>query len=275
MIPRRCVLTADSLEEIGKISHSGVSGGAGKANSRSSWPAYLTASALRALHSSPSSAANEVDWPTWIHSWTGGGDSPSRRPESYSQDELSRLAQLAGSSQAVVLEAINARFASYVRHLDQISAIVASPLDITGAPRKIEEDAAALYGVVLSRSANLGPTWDYTRGVIPLHDMLNHPPPGTGANVELFSYGDIKSFAPPDAVAGIGGKESEDRNRGGTMPNERSTLDDQDIVLVARKTIHLGDELFLSYKGKGEGDNTEEKQRAWLLLQYGFPLGRQ
>ena len=83
--------------------------------------------------------------------------------------------------------------------------------------------------------------------------MLNNPPFVTGANVEIFLYGNIKSFASPNDAACIRGKKTEDRNRGVTMPNENSTLDDQDIVLVARKTIHLGDEFFFPKKGRERG----------------------
>ena len=114
----------------------------------------------------------------------------------------------------------------------------------------------------------------HARG-IPLHGMLNHLPTVTGTNVGIFSYGNIKSFASPNDASYNGVNEPEDNNKGGTMPNDRSTIDNWDIFLFASNTIHLGDELFISCKGKVEGGNTEEKQCAWILLQYGFSIGKQ
>ena len=72
-------------------------------------------------------------------------------------------------------------------------------------------------------------------------------------------YGDIKSFTFSNDAVGISIKEPEEYNRGEKIPNECSTLDDWDIVLVAIKTIHLGDEIFISYKGKGQGEILRRK----------------
>ena len=219
MIPLRCVLTSDSLGENGKTSHNEVSGGAVKPKSRLSWLAYLMASALRDILLPPSSAANEVDWSTWICSWTGGGDSPSRRPKFYRQDNLGHLVQLAGLYPYVVLEAINARFALYVCHFDHILVNFAPLLDINGMPSKIKEYATALCVVKLSHSENLVPTWYYTRGVIPLHEIINHLPPRTGFNMEIFCTVISNHFHPPIMRQGSG-----ERNRRTVTGEEQSQI---------------------------------------------------
>ena len=90
-----------------------------------------------------------------------------------------------------------------------------------------------------------------------MHDIINRLPPVTGANVDIFSYGDIKSFASPDDASGNLGKRTRRPQQGSNNSIFFYTLDYQDIFLIASKTIHLGDDFFLSYKGKDEGGNNE------------------
>ena len=49
------------------------------------------------------------------------------------------------------------------------------------------------------------------------------------------------------------------------------TFENKDMLLVAKKNIYPGDELLLDYK-EGRTEWKDEKERVWLLLQYGFPL---
>ena len=46
-------------------------------------------------------------------------------------------------------------------------------------------------------------------------------------------------------------------------------LDDRDVLVVAKREIRPGEELFLSYRNN-RAKPMDEKERAWTALQYGF-----
>ncbi len=105
-------------------------------------------------------------------------------------------------------------------------------------------------------------------GIIPLHDMCNHPPLGHEANVELFCLGDIRSMIGNDNLNLLLQPLLTDAQLRGDA--EHPIFADQDFVLAARKRIEPGEELLLSYKSND--GNMCESEQLWLLLQYGFPF---
>lgn len=192
------------------------------------WSVSLTMYAERAVKNN--------DWRPWTQAWIG--PSAPRPPESFRTDELQELALQAQSSPDEIKKALQVRYDVFQKD----------------AHRFENHD---IYAIVLSRVANLGPNWNGESGIIPLHDMVNHPPLNVEHNIELFSIKDIASLTSDDYVTS----------------RAQSTFsikqpDDQDLVLVARKIIYPGEELFLAYAKR---DLTEE-ERVWKMLQYGFSL---
>jgi hypothetical protein len=135
----------------------------------SDWPAILAFYAVHALERSYEED-EDVNWSPWIQSWLGAGDEndpnnpkPPRPPSSYDPLELESLAKDLGSTSQLVQEALEARYRVFVGHQDLLGSV----------------RAEQLYSVVLSRTAQLGPVWmdqDDLHGIIPLHDLCNHPP---------------------------------------------------------------------------------------------------
>ena len=111
-----------------------------------------------------------------------------------------------------------------------------------------------------------------------MHDMINHPPSDVEHNVELFTVGDLRELLPEEKVQSFVGRvfrhdgDNDDLYaNGGNKNNDGSLLlDDKDILLVARRQIELGDELFLSYRNNRATPMVDEKERAWTTVQYGF-----
>merc|ERR1712238_127521 len=127
-----------------------------------SWPSMFTTYACEALLETK---RNDHVWKTWIELWSGGGPDVVRSSISYSEEEISLLTKIINDG-------------------DYDSSN--------------EETFANLYSIILSRSASLGPQWQNRRGVIPLHDVINHPSSSDGRkskNVELFCVGDVRNMA--------------------------------------------------------------------------------
>mmetsp|Transcript_25581 Transcript_25581/g.55949 ORF Transcript_25581/g.55949 Transcript_25581/m.55949 type:complete len:560 (+) Transcript_25581:244-1923(+) len=205
---------------------------------------------------------DDVDWHEWIDSWLGHGGIVPRPLSSYSPEEIKSLAHDAGTSFAEASLAIEVRYNIF----KQDAATLGFSL-IEGSEGLIPEKFADMYCVVASRCANLGPQWEYERGIIPLHDMHNHPPPGIEPNVDLHALGDVKLYMPEveDSVHQL-------LQTSGIIDTS-PPLDDRDILLVARRDIVPGEEMFLSYsRGLSDSDDLTGQERLWLLFQYGFPI---
>ena len=266
LIPSRCIFTESNAgEEYRLLRETLVECGA-------TWPTVLTSYAQRALLLSENhnEETGSVSWSGWINSWKGGGGPGTpRNPESYSPQELLSLSQLASSSPQEVHRGLSARYQLYQQHLQQIRHvdIISEGTYISEQEQvKREEEWGELYSAVLSRTANLGPEWNYETGIIPFHDMLNHPPPpSSNANVELFTVGDVQSYTGPYEMRSLVQKAF------GEQVTTSLTLGNKDMLLVAKQKIWPGDELLLDYK-EGKTEWNDEKERVWLLLQYGFPL---
>lgn len=192
-------------------------------------------------------------WSQWIDTWQGP---PCIRPlETFSNSELQELSNMAETNLAVIQDAIETRYNVYQND----HSIMANACGDTNVPLLNE-----LYTIILSRSANLGPDWEYQGGIIPLHDMLNHPPRGVAPSVELMSIGEVTRLTSEaftkDLVQSAFG-------------NNLVLREMRDLVLVARRPIQGGEELLMSYSGKAD-TQPSEKERAWRMLQYGFPLSQ-
>jgi hypothetical protein len=205
------------------------------------WSVVLTAYAQRAIK-------DKVSWSEWIQTWQGPG-APSL-PDLVSDQERTLLAQNARSSPKEVQRALQLRYRTFEYHQRLLERL--------GCSKSNE-----LYGIVLSRAADLGPQWNHELGIIPFHDMLNHPPTGEAKSVELFTIGEIRRLTSTEHVCRLALKSFLDK-----VP---SNLRDKDIVIVARRTISPGEELFISYTGVQENLSSED-DRIWKMLQYGFPL---
>lgn len=204
------------------------------------WPVTLTACASRALHDD-----EHVAWSQWIETWQG--PSAPSPPSSLTSNEIQNLAMQTQSSPTEINKALQVRYDVFQRHCARLE-------ESYGCAKSNVGD---LYGIVLSRSATLGPDWNYDSGIIPLHDMLNHPPRDQTPSVELFSIGEIASLTSREHVERLAKSNFSLTN-----------LQDRDLALVARQTIHPGEELFLSYTKRELLSN--EQARVWKTLQYGF-----
>mmetsp|Transcript_23731 Transcript_23731/g.38812 ORF Transcript_23731/g.38812 Transcript_23731/m.38812 type:complete len:399 (-) Transcript_23731:69-1265(-) len=242
------------------------------------WPVLFASYAAHALEQSYlEEDDDDVNWSPWIQSWLGTGDEndpnnpkPPRPPSSYDALELESMAKDFGSNSQLVQEALEARYRIFLGHQQHL------------LPTHTNDRTEELYSVVLSRTAQLGPMWaeDDRRGIIPLHDLINHAPRGKCPNVELFTVGDLRHILGTEeadhliqtSLTDIPGRSQPHRNTNHSNNHVPAALPvvDRDILLIARNTIQAGDELFLSYQG-GKTE-FEEKQRVWLSLQYGFPF---
>jgi len=233
-----------------------------------SWPSIFTTYACEAL-------LEPNVWKTWIELWSGGGPDVVRSSISYSEEEISLLTKIIndGDYDSSIEEKIRAmidkRHRTFVRDLNSVRNCTASN----------EETFANLYSIILSRSASLGPQWQNRRGVIPLHDMINHPSSSDGRkskNVELFCVGDVRNMAGDEMFKHLFSSLLQTSDVMGDTSNESVGLEkdilesysDTDILIVAGRNINHDDELLLSYRDCSK--EVEIEHQIWLLLQYGF-----
>ena len=188
----------------------------------------------------------------WIESFMG--PEPPCLP---TEDDVQNVMKMANVSIETAKEASNFKYAAFTRDWNMAKEwMKATDNDIM-----TESQFAKLYSILVSRTANLGPYYNNTRGVIPLHNMINHPPPDVEHSIELFTVGNLKELVPGDTMQQL-------MNRFVHNDNVLN-LDDRDVLLVAGREIRPGEELFLSYRNN-RAKPMDEKERAWTTLQYGF-----
>ena len=170
-------------------------------SSSPSWPSIFTVYAYETLLGTKGKGNGHM-WKTWIKLWNGGGPDGPRPSQSYTQEEISLLMKMihnkddlddyddhdsSKNMEETIRKVIDKRYRTFVRDLNSVKSF-----NITN-----EETFASLYSIILSRTASLGPQWQNCRGVIPLHDMINHPPSDGSKckNVELFCVGDVQNIA--------------------------------------------------------------------------------
>jgi hypothetical protein len=248
-----------------------------------SWQSILTSYCFKALKGRYSqnnrSSDNFPRWKQWIRSWNGSASSKDgtkhgagpeipRPIQYYTSEHIERLARLSHCNTLQVQEAIQTKYKIFENDWNNVKSFLLGDDSNEEERVKLKEEFGELYSLVLSRTANLGPEWGNQMGIIPLHDMINHPPRGQEANVELFCLGDIRSAIGNENLKMIlRPLLTENHLRGIEDP---PTFLDQDFVIAARKRIDPNEELFLSYKS-GIGEMSEREQ-IWLFLQYGFPF---
>jgi hypothetical protein len=241
-------------------------------SAKSSWPVAFT------LYVHTVAQQNEA-FREWIESFMGPGP-PICPPDSKKagdatekertyNEAVQSLMSMAQVSEETAKEASAARYQSYTRDWGAAKEWMENDSDNTSKFINIDElQFAKLYSILISRTANLGPTYQrdsessknlFVRGVIPLHDMINHPPASVERNVELLTVGDVREMLPEERLQQLVG----------TVFEHNNVLDDRDVLLIARREISPGDELFLSYRNN-RAKPMEEKERAWTTLQYGF-----
>ena len=215
---------------------------------KSSWPVSFTLFT--------GMVASKKIFSEWIESFMG--PEPPCLP---TEDDVQNLMKMANVSKVTAEEASNFKYAAFTRDWNMAKEWMEGT---DNNDIMTESQFAKLYSILVSRTANLGPYYNNTRGVIPLHDMINHPPPDVEHSIELFTVGDLKELVPGDMIQQL-------MNRFVHKDNDESVLhlDDRDVLLVARREIRPGEELFLSYRNN-RAKPMEEKERAWTALQYGF-----
>ena len=251
-IPSKCLVTKSNFEqnhpEFKYMEHSDAS-----------WQAKLTTYAKYCLEYPQNDCEKRKEW---IQSWYGGGPGAPRPSRDYSTDEIGNIARMADAREDSVKEAITYRYDTFMKDFKSVM--------------KFHEDAdenesfGDMYSIILSRTASLGPEWGNQRGIIPFHDMINHPPVHHLPNIELFCFGDLRKtigYVPTfDTIRTLAEKEI------GVSVSRDSYLElkDEDILLIAKREIRQNDEIWLSYKKLNE--EMDSRKRIWLVLQYGFPF---
>lgn len=255
-IPSKNVITSYNLE-------SSFPELKGLQESEASWQAKMTTLASNCLQSEKEDYMNRVDW---IKSWYGGGPTCPRPSSSYSMEELNQLAEFAGSTVEKVEIKIEQRYGTFIRDYARMikEKYYGETIDNFGD----------MYSITVSRTACLGPVWDNKRGIIPVHDFMNHPPSNSRPNVELFCFGDLRKMIGFAHATELLKRVMQDPNEiGSNQHGENGSFfepRDTDILLVASRDIGTGSELWLSYRDPASIKSEEDK--IWLMLQYGFPL---
>ena len=202
-----------------------------------------------------------IDWREWIDTWLGFGGVVPRPLKSYSSEEIQYLATTSGASFADVSVAIEVRYNAMKSDATKLEFPFTN-----GATGMTGDIFADMYSVVASRCAVMGPAWNYCYGIIPMHDMHNHPPPSVESSVELHALGDVRPH-----IEGLDDEVINLIHLSG-VSDVSPPLDEQDILIVARRDIRPGEELFLAYRDPSETEGLTSNDRLWLLFQYGFPL---
>jgi len=229
-----------------------------------SWQATLTTYARYCLEYPKEDGMNREEW---IKSWSGGGPGAPRPSTSYSMQELTTLSEITDApiDLQVVKEVIDARYDTFTADLNDVKEFNEG----VHAAQLFGE----LYSIILSRTASLGPEWQNQSGIIPFHDMINHPPIDHESNVELFCFGDVRKMIgyvhSNEMIKRLVAKADENGTSGDNTVLYRDPRD-TDILLVASRDIEAGNELWLSYKNTKKEMKDEEK--LWAMLQYGFPF---
>eukprot|EP00550_Attheya_septentrionalis_P005186 CAMPEP_0198285884 /NCGR_PEP_ID=MMETSP1449-20131203/5131_1 /TAXON_ID=420275 /ORGANISM="Attheya septentrionalis, Strain CCMP2084" /LENGTH=408 /DNA_ID=CAMNT_0043983497 /DNA_START=150 /DNA_END=1372 /DNA_ORIENTATION=- len=200
-----------------------------------------------------------VEWKELIDAWQGGSEAP-RSVDSYSQEELQEVADMTNAPMEVVLAGIHDKYSLFQDRIPcmtgndddddsndkslLVSALKQSTMnndkqgdndadsDSDGTVVEVQEHErmtrgiGEMYAMVLSRAANLGRAWNYSIGIVPFHDMINHSSPTT-SNVELVPFGDVRSRSSGEAP---------------------SWLQDRDMILLSTRDMVAGEELLLTYK---------------------------
>ncbi|KAG7368251.1 hypothetical protein IV203_030994 [Nitzschia inconspicua] len=251
-----------------------------KNNGDYSWQSILTTYVWKALYEDPrQQSSSSPDWRPWIKTWMT--DRETRRddvisgPElpkasnQYTQESMETMARLSHATISQVKELLDAKFQTFQEDWKNVQDFIKKD----NGSIALQKDFAELYSLVLSRTANLGPEWGNQMGIIPLHDMCNHPPYGHDPNVELFSLGNIRSMIGNDQLKQLLRPllpiRSKDTDPSTTTSNIPIFMD-RDFVLAARRPIRSDEELWLSYKSNGREMSASDQ--LWLLLQYGFPF---
>ncbi len=214
---------------------------------KSSWPVSFT------LFTGMVASKNGI-FSEWIESFMG--PEPPCLP---TEDDVQNLMKMANVSKETAEEASNFKYAAFTRDWNMAKEWMEGTDNVI----MTESQFAKLYSILVSRTANLGPYYNNTRGVVPLHDMINHPPPDLEHSIELFTVGDLKELVPGDMIQQLMNRFVHNDSDGSVLH-----LDDRDVLLVARREIRPGEELFLSYRNNRA--KPMEKERAWTALQYGF-----
>ena len=251
-IPKKCVLTASSA----KLQWQYIE----------DWSQLNTDANLEiiaaALCAYISDDANGVDWKDWIQSWLGYGGITPHSLLTFSSEEIESLAAAAGTSFAETSTAIEVSHNMFKRDAEKLGISLTD-----GSMGLTPEEFMDIYCVVMSRCANLGPEWEYERGIVPFHDMHNHPPKSVESSVNLYTLGDVKPHM-SNVVDDIEALVKISGNNDLSPP-----LDDKDILMVASRDVMPGEEIFLAYREPSEMDSSYTGQdRLWIMFQYGFPL---
>jgi len=227
-----------------------------------SWQAKLTTYICSCLEENDDSKENcssddrSIQWKNLVNSWSGGGPSAAISSSEYSLDELQELADSVGCSLDVVREAIDTRYDCFTLDWNTVKQF----------NTRGKLDFGDLYSIVVSRVASLGPEWHNQGGIIPLHDMSNHPPYHRDSNMDLLCIGDVRRMIGDDDFSIlIKALFVEDDN-----DNDNIHLSDDDVLLVASRNIQPGEELWLKYKDGH--DMMDDNEKSLLMLQYGFPF---
>ena len=249
-VPSKCIATKSNLIENNPSLQS-------MENFDVSWQAKLTTFVNYCLQNPQNDSVHRK---VWIESWSGGGPGSPRPATAYSSDKIEQIAAVANVTEDIAREAIDARYETYIKDWKSVTAYN------EGA----SESFGDLYSIVLSRTATLGPEWEYQRGIIPFHDMVNHPPLHQLPNIDLFSFGDVREQIGYVRTCDMIRTKAKNEIDAGLIKDSVLEPQDGDMLLVAREKIIKGDEIWLSYKANKE--NVEAKERIWLVLQYGFPF---
>jgi len=219
-----------------------------------SWQAKLTTYICSCLEDSKEDCSSDRSnqWKNLVNSWSGGGPSAALSSSEYSLDEIKELADSVGCSLDAVKEAIDTRYDCFTLDWHTVKQF----------NKKDKQHFGDLYSIVVSRVARLGPEWHNQGGIIPLHDMSNHPPYHLDSNIDMLCIGDVRKMIGDDDFSILIRALIEDEY-------DNIHLSDDDVLLVASRNIQPGEELWLKYK---DGHEMDEKEKLLLMLQYGFPF---
>ena len=163
----------------------------------------------------------------WIDGWEGGGCK--------SWDDVCACVGGEGAfnGREELREMVRLRLEDRLQGFRQISYLDASDLE--------------LYALVCSRACHLGPSWgEGAVGVIPYFDYLNHHDDPSRVNVGLESFGQVLSRTPE-----------------GPGRPDPGTMNEKDMLIVAKKDVREGEELLTSYVDEDDEGGDVRKIITW------------